>query len=427
VEEDLANHIFDQMETFAGYGFNKSHSAAYALIAYQTAWLKAHYPAAFMAAVLSSDMDNTDKVDEFIHECRDINLAVRPPDINQSRHAFSVVDDETILYGLGALKGAGHAAIDMIEKEREAGGPFSDLSDFCNRVDHHKVNKRAMEVLLRSGALDGLDPERNRARMMSELPEALQAAEQYQRDLESGQTDLFGGGGRPDAPHMRDHQAVRPLTRLQELQLEKESLGLYLTGHPVELQTDDLSRFTTCNLGLVEARMPADSQHNRRGTPMVLAGLVRAIRRTSARGGFVAIEDHTGRIEVGLFDEAWTLYAELVNKDEILVVEGRVSSDDFSGGYRMTAQKIMTLPEAKARFARGVQISLRGPNERLCAALQSTFVPYQSGSGKVWLNYSNARARARLELSDEWNVKACEELVAALGELEMVSEARLVY
>jgi DNA polymerase-3 subunit alpha len=160
---------------------------------------------------------------------------------------------------------------------------------------------------------------------------------------------------------------------------------------------------------------------------MVLAGLVRAVRRRGNRGGFVTIDDHTGRTEVALFDETWTLYADLLNKDEIIVVEGLVSGDDFSGGYRVSAQKIMTLAEAKSRFARGVQVSLRGPGDDICSALQATFVPYRNGSARVWLDYSNARARARLELGEEWSVKACEELVAALGELEMVSDARLIY
>jgi len=427
VDEDVANLIFDQMETFAGYGFNKSHSAAYALIAYQTAWLKAHYQAAFMAAVLSSDMDNTDKVDEFIHECRDLGLEVLPPDINRSHHAFTSIDDGTILYGLGALKGVGHAAIDSIEKDRDANGPFSDLSDFCNRMDHHKVNKRAMDVLVRSGAMDGLDPDRNRARMINEVPEAVHAAEQYQRDKESGQVDMFGSFSESSAPHITEHRDVPPWTRLQGLQAERDTLGLYLTGHPVELQADDLARFTTCAIGLVEKRMPAESKGKRGGTPMILAGLVRAVRRRGNRGGFVSIEDHTGRIEAALFDDTWTLYAELLNKDEIIVVEGRVAVDSFSGGFRMSAQKIMTLSDAKTRFAKGVQISLRGPDEEICSALQSTFVPYQDGSGQVWVNYSNARAMARLELGEAWHVKACEELVAALGELEMVSDARLVY
>jgi DNA polymerase-3 subunit alpha len=435
VDEDLANLIFDQMETFAGYGFNKSHSAAYALIAYQTAWLKVHHQAAFMAAVLSSDMDTTDKVDDFIHECRDLGLTVLPPDINTSHHAFTVQDDSTIGYGLGALKGVGHAAIDIIENEREAHGVYKDLADFCTRMDLQKVNRRAMDVLIRSGSMDSLDPDQNRARMLHELPGALQAAEQSQRDRESGQSDMFGsvgfgGAGTGDdlqPPHAIEHQAISPWTRLQGLQGERDTLGLYLTGHPVELQMQDLSHFTTCKLGDIEARMPDEAKGTRRGTPMVLAGLVRAIRRRGSRGGFVSIEDHSGRVEVALFDEAWSLYADMLNKDEIIVIDGRVSPNDFSGGFRMTAQKVMTLSDAKSRFARGIQISLRGPDEDICAALQSTFLPYQNGSGVVWLDYSNARARARLELSEEFGVKACAELVAALSDLKTVSDARLIY
>jgi DNA polymerase-3 subunit alpha len=435
VDEDLANLIFDQMETFAGYGFNKSHSAAYALIAYQTAWLKVHHQAAFMAAVLSSDMDTTDKVDDFIHECRDLGLTVLPPDINTSHHAFTVQDDSTIGYGLGALKGVGHAAIDIIENEREAHGVYKDLADFCTRMDLQKVNRRAMDVLIRSGSMDTLDPDQNRARMLHELPGALQAAEQSQRDRESGQSDMFGSvgfggagtGSDMQSPHTIEHQAIRPWTRLQGLQGERDTLGLYLTGHPVELQMQDLSHFATCKLGDIEARMPDEAKGTRRGTPMVLAGLVRAIRRRGSRGGFVSIEDHSGRVEVALFDEAWSLYADMLNKDEIIVIDGRVSPNDFSGGFRMTAQKVMTLSDAKSRFARGIQISLRGPDEDICAALQSTFLPYQNGSGLVWLDYSNARARARLELSEEFGVKACAELVAALSDLETVSDARLIY
>ena len=427
VEEDLANLIFDQMETFAGYGFNKSHSAAYALIAYQTAWLKAHYQASFMAAVLSSDMDTTDKVDDFIHECRDLGLTILPPDVNTSHHAFMAQDDSTILYGLGALKGAGHAAIDIIENEREANGRYRDLADFCNRMDLHKVNRRAMDVLIRSGALDELDPDQNRARMLHELPEALQAAEQSQRDRESGQSDMFGSVSNIKTPHTIEHLAITPWTRLQGLQGERDTLGLYLTGHPVELQMRDLARFTTCKLGDIEVAMPSENKGKRRGTPMVLAGLVRAIRRRGTRGGFISIEDHSGRIEVALFDETWSLYADMLNKDEIIVIEGLVANDDFSGGFRMTAQKIMTLSEAKCRFARGVHVSLRGPDEEICSALQSTFVPYRNGSDLVWLDYSNARARVRLELTEENGVKACEELVAALGELDVVTDARLIY
>jgi DNA polymerase-3 subunit alpha len=435
IDEDLANLIFDQMETFAGYGFNKSHSAAYAMIAYHTAWLKSHYQAAFMAAVLSSDMDTTDKVDDFIRECRDLKLNVLPPDINTSHHAFTVQDDSTIHYGLGALKGVGHAAIDIIENERNAHGDFQSLADFCNRMDLQKVNRRAMDVLIRSGAMDSLDPDQNRARMSHELPESLQAAEQSQRDRESGQSDMFGSfgdavatgqGDKPPA-HTIEHQPIMPWTRLQGLQGERDTLGLYLTGHPVELQMQDLAHFTTCKLSDIETRMPEEAKGKRRGTPMVLAGLVRTIRRRGSRGGFVSIDDHSGRVEVALFDEAWSLYVDLLNKDEIIVIDGRVSTDDFSGGYRMTAQKIMTLSDAKSRYARGIQIALRGPDKDICSELQSTFLPYRNGSDPIWLDYSNARARARLELGEEWGVKACAELVAALGDLETVSDARLIY
>jgi DNA polymerase-3 subunit alpha len=160
---------------------------------------------------------------------------------------------------------------------------------------------------------------------------------------------------------------------------------------------------------------------------MVLAGLVQGVRRRGNRGGFVVLEDHTGRIEASIFDDGWALYADMLVKDEIIVVEGRVTKDNFSDGFRMKVQKVMTLSEAKSRFAKGIQVSLRGPGEGICSSLQSTFVPYRNGSAQVWLDYSNPRARVRMELGEEWQVKACEELVAALGELEMVSEARLVY
>ncbi|MBT8041271.1 MAG: DNA polymerase III subunit alpha [Gammaproteobacteria bacterium] len=427
VEEDLANLIFDQMETFAGYGFNKSHSAAYALIAYQTAWLKTHYPAHFMAAVLSSDMDSTDNVDEFVRDCRDLELEVLPPDVNHSVHAFKAVDDRTIRYGLGAVKGVGHAAIDSIEQERLENGPYRDLSDFCNRVDHRKVNRRAMDVLLRSGAYDGLDPDGNRARMLAELPEAIQAAEQYQRDLESGQVDLFGNFAETTAPHIEEHRNVPAWTRLQELQAEKAVLGLYLTGHPVETQAEELRRFTACTLGALEQQLPTGKQQQRRGTLMTLAGLVHDVRRRGNRGGYVALEDHTGRIEVSLFDDTWTLFSDLLIKDEIIVVEGLVAANSFSGGYQARAQKIMTLAQAKSRFARGVRIALRGPVDDLLTRLEYTFAPYRDGSDQVWLDYRNECARAQLELGPEWGVNACEELVAALGELDIVSDARLIY
>ncbi len=426
--EENANFIFDQMETFAGYGFNKSHSAAYALIAYQTAWLKTHHPAAFMAAVLSADMDNTDKIAGMIAECRNLKLEVRQPDVNQSVHAFTVLDERRILYGLGAIKGVGHAAIDCIISEREAGGAFTSLKDFCCRMDHQKINRRVMETLIRSGALDGLDEHANRARMLHDLPAVLRSAEQTQRDKESGQNDMFGHVEAATFTSAESPSDIAQWPVLQRLQAEKESLGLYLTGHPIKVHQPDLQQFTTCRLGELSLRVSSeDKGYRNKGVNMVLAGLVSALRRRNRRGRFIGLEDHTGRVEVALFDEVFSIYAELLGKDQIIVVEGKVSVDDFSGGYRMTATRVMSLSSAKAHFARGVRIAVHGPRDELCPALESTFAPYQDGNATVFVEYRNQRARASLELGRDWTVKPCEELVAALNELDVVSGARLTY
>ena len=426
VKDDLANYIFDQMETFAGYGFNKSHSAAYALIAYQTAWLKAHFPAAFMAAVLSADMDTTDKIDGFIIECRKMGIDILPPDINHSSYKFRMTDDTSIRYGLGAIKGIGNAAIDLIEEERESAGLYQSLDDFCNRMDLKKANKRALETLVRSGALDALDPDRNRARLLHDLPRCTHAAEQAQRDQEAGQTDMFGSLQPVSVDNERELSDIKAWPELQRLQAEKDSLGLYLTGHPVKVHHRDLRNFTSCVLGDVHMRVPKDS-NNRRGVAMTLAALVTPLRRRTPRGYFIAIEDHTGRVDAFLTNESFATYEDLLVKDSIIVIEGNVVADDFTGSYRITANHITSLADAKTRFAKGVSIAVSGPDADLCSALASTFSPYQSGNSPVYLHYKNTRARVSFELGREWTVKPCEELVAALNELDVVMQAGLRY
>jgi DNA polymerase-3 subunit alpha len=426
VSDDLANYIFDQMETFAGYGFNKSHSAAYALIAYQTAWLKAHYPAAFMAAVLSADMDHTDKVAGFIRECRDMGLNILPPDINQSSYAFEMTDPASIRYGLGAIKGLGKAVIDLVGEEREQHGPFMSLDDFCNRMDLKKANKRAMETLVRSGALDSLDPDHNRARLLHDLPRCTHAAEQFQRDQEAGQADMFGTLQPINTKKESLVSKVNPWPELQKLQAEKTSLGLYLTGHPVKVHLGDTRNFTTCLLGDVRKRVPVDNK-NRRGVSMTLAALVTSLNRRTQRGHSIAVEDHSGQVEAFLSNEIYATYADLMIKDTIVVIEGTVSADDYSGGYQIRANHIMTLADAKGRFAKGVRIAVSGPDENLCTALSATFSPYRNGSSPVFLHYHNQRARVSLELGSDWKVTPCEELIAALNELEAVKQAAFCY
>jgi DNA polymerase-3 subunit alpha len=357
VTYEQANTIFDQMETFAGYGFNKSHSAGYGLIAYQTAYLKAHYPAAFMAAVLSADMDNTDKVGLMIDDCRLNSLLVEPPDINAGYYRFTVKDEATIRYGLGAIKGIGEAAIEAI---------IAALAELCNRIDLKKLNRRMFETLIRSGALDGLDPDKNRARLTQMVPKALQAAEQLHRDRDAGQSDMFGAvlNEWPDEHRLRG---------------ERAALGLYLTGHPVDAHRDTLSQFTSCKLKELAEKIkpPTDNgERNRRrdrGTPMVLAGMITQVRRRPGRGAFVTISDHDGSLDLSLFDEVYALYADYLVDDEIIVVEGNVSHDDFSGGQRMVARKLMTLAEAKSRFAKGVCINIHGPQDNIPTILESSW------------------------------------------------------
>ncbi len=430
VEENRANIIFDQMETFGGYGFNKSHSAAYALLAYQTAWLKKHYQAEYMAAVLSADMDNTDKLDDFVHDCRALKIELLPPDINLSNYMFTAQAPSTIRYGLGAIKGLGRSAIELIEHERNIHGPFLHLADFCNRMDLQKVNRRAMDVCIRAGAMDVLDPDRNCARLMHELNDALQAAEQLQQDRAAGQVDMFGQAETATAAAPREHKVIPPWTAVQSLQGEHDALGLYLTSHPTQIHEAELARFSSCRLDQLGSRIhPGDSpNHRRNGVAMTLSGLVRSIRRRGGnRSSFVTIEDMSSQLEISVSDEIWALFADQLIKDEIIVVEGNVSVDNFLGGYRMTAQKIRSLAQARAEYARGVQISLRSCDNMACEALEAAFLPYRKGRATVFIDYSNNRARARLELSAAWNLEPCEELLAALSGLDEISDARLIY
>jgi DNA polymerase III subunit alpha len=257
-----ADEIFDLMEKFAGYGFNKSHAAAYALVSYQTAWLKAHYPAEFMAATISSDMDNTDKAVTFIDESKAIGLTVLPPDVNASTYMFEAVEPKVIRYGLGAIKGVGQGACESIVAERQRGGAYKDLADFCRRVDPTKLNKRVLEALILSGALDALAP--NRASLMLQLPDAIKAAEQHLRDRQSGQNDMFGAAMGAATPVVQIELPTAPDWPLeQKLQGERDTLGHYLSGHPVDPWREELAQLATC-----PPAAPAAQERRRRRQPL---------------------------------------------------------------------------------------------------------------------------------------------------------------
>ena len=427
VDKNTAGSIFDLMEKFAGYGFNKSHSAAYALVAYQTAWLKAHHPAAFMAAVLSADMDHTDKVVMLIEECRHMGIEVQPPDVNRCEYAFSVADDETIRYGLGAIKGVGESALEAIVEEREQHGPYTDLFEFCRRIDLRKANRRVLEALIKAGAIDCLDA--HRARSMAQLTAALQAAERQSRDDAAGQNDLFGlsptvivhdfsaddQAAAPDVPEWSDDVRLRG---------EKETLGLYLTGHPIERFERDLDQIVSQRIAELN---PVGEQK------ATIAGMVVDIRVMNSRRGdriaFVTLDDRSGRIEVAFFSEAYQEYRDLLAKDRILVVSGMISLDDYSGGCRMTVDLAYEIEQARERYARRLEIDIE-PDQvdaGFSKRLSDTLLPYRDGKCPVHINYMRRDALARLALGPEWSVRPAEELLHRLREISGNERVRMVY
>ncbi|OOE66182.1 DNA polymerase III subunit alpha [Salinivibrio sp. PR6] len=410
IDGELAMRIFDLVEKFAGYGFNKSHSAAYALVSYQTLWLKAHYPAEFMAAVMTADMDNTDKVVGLVEECRRMKLTVLPPDVNAGLHHFTVNEQGEIVYGIGAIKGVGEGPIDTIVAAREQDGYFRDLFDFCARIDTKKVNKRVIERLIRAGAMDKLGP--HRAAMMASVDEAIRAASQHHQAEAYGQTDMFGV--LTDAPEEVEHAYAHanPWPDKVWLEGERETLGLYLTGHPINSYRKELKNYITWRL--------EDAHATKRDVVSTVAGLVIAARvMTTKRGsrlGILTLDDRSGRMEVMLFSDVLDKYLDLVEKDRILVVSGQVSFDDFNGGLKMTAREVMDISQAREKYARCLGISMT--SEQVDAPFFERFhdalAPYRSGTVPVNLYYQRDDARARLRLGAEWRVTPTDELIDTL-------------
>jgi DNA polymerase-3 subunit alpha len=417
VNVDNANFIFDLMEKFAGYGFNKSHSASYALIAYQTAWLKAHYAASYMAAVLSSDMDNTDKVVLFVEECKDLNLTVTPPDINRSLYKFHALDDKTIVYGLGAIKGAGQAAIEAIVEER-ARGPYQDLFDFCRRVDMRKMNKRVLEALIRAGAFDLIGP--HRASIMATLPLAAQEAEQALRNQTLGQHDLFGAAN-TDTPAL-DYLIKPEWSDEVRLFGEKETLGLYLTGHPIHRYLKEINHFTTASIAKLR---PAQNQI------AVIAGIIASVRVIQTKRGdrmaVASIEDGTGQIDVLCYAEIFQQHRELLIKDQLIVVEGEVSIDEFNGGYRMTCRDVFSIDQARERHGKYLRLLVSNEKSGELEKIAQVLEKYRGGHCRITIDYSRSNAAASLNLGEAWRVNPSDHLINALRELLQENNVEMVY
>jgi DNA polymerase-3 subunit alpha len=402
--ERQAVELFNLMEKFASYGFNKSHAAAYALVAYHTAYLKAHYPAAFLAATMSADMNNTDSVHIFYDDCAANGVEVLAPDVNASGFRFQPVDDKQILYGLGAIKGTGWAAIEVILAAREKDGPFTDLFDFCRRLDLRRVNRRVIESLIRAGAFDKLEP--NRAALLAGVALAISAAEQ--NAAASGQDSLFG-----DAVDSVAHTLpqVDAWPEQDKLQHEKAALGFYFSGHPYLGYQKDLAFFVRGNLGSLK---PQEQ-------PQLLAGIITGIRmRMTARGkmAIVTLDDTSARIEIVVGNELLNQNAQLLREDLLLIVEGRVSNDDFSGGLRVNARRLYDLAAARSAYASMLKISCNGQADakRLGDLLKPYHRSNDSGAEpqgcQVHIEYNNKIASAHLVWP--WRVELRDELLAGL-------------
>ncbi len=436
VDEDVATYIFDLMEKFAGYGFNKSHSAAYALVSYQTLWLKTHYTAEFMAAVLSSDMDSTDKVKIFVEECKQLELKLLPPDVNRSAYYFTVSNEGEVVYGLGAIKGVGEAAIEEVVTCRGETG-YRDLFDMCQRIDLKKVNRRVLESLIRSGAMDSFDS--NRATLSAQIPMALKMAEQQNAMNAAGQNDLFGmGSGNNEQPSMDEsilpsHDEWQNEIRLQG---ELETLGLYLTGHPMDAYENDLDALGVRRMQQLE--MAAPPKEKGRGERIRLAGLVTAINRRETQRGTMAsvlIEDGKGRCDVAFFSDALERLGELVATGNLLLIEGTLSYDSYRDAISIRADNAVMLDEARQLSCRQLYLVIEESQWRSSGETPASFVnslmqlmqPYRGGNSRVCLDYRSDRYKGSLLLGDQWSLHPKEALLQTLRRTLGEESVRLGY
>ncbi len=402
-DEKLANQLFDLMAMFAEYGFNKSHTAAYAVVTYQTAWLKAHYPSEFYAGTLSSDMNDTDKVKLFVRDAIDNKVEILPPDINESLWSFKAVGDRTVRYGLGAIKGAGEAAIASAVNERQ-NGPYVDLFDFCRRVDRRLMNKRSLEALIRAGAFDRLED--NRARLLANVGPAMELAEVAAASV--NQVSLFGGEEETgaDAPVWRD---VPPFTERQRLQEEKAALGFFLSGHLFHGYAKEVRRFASTRLGTLAPQQQT----------LLLAGIVTEVRVQNTRRGkmvFVTLDDSTGSVDIAIYSELVEQHRRIIREDELLVISAKVSRDDYSGGMRVVADKVLDLAAARHEFARRLRVRLNGNacSRQLRQHIEAFVAPADEPGCPVEIEYSTAGAECRVRLASNWRLRVDDNLLINL-------------
>ncbi len=416
VDPELAMKIFDLVEKFAGYGFNKSHSAAYALVSYQTLWMKAHYTAEFMAAVMSADMDNTDKIVTLVDECENLKLKLIPPDVNSGQYKFTVNGEGHIVYGIGAIKGVGEGPIEAIIEARAAGGAFHDLFDFCNRVDLKRLNRRVIEKLIQAGAMDKLGP--HRASLMATLEEAMKAADQQAKAQAMGQDDLFGLLAPEPENSAKAFKQVPPWPDEVWLEGERETLGLYLTGHPINRYLAEIHHYCTARL--------VDFTPTRRDQTVHACGLVVNVRvlinKKNRRWALVQLDDKSARLDVRFFPEQFENFEHLLQKDKVLVVSGQVSFDDFSGGLTMTGREVVEITQAREKCLKHLFVSVDSAQltpDRL-QKLRQVLTEHKAGTVPVRLRYQRPEGAVTLMLGTDWWVSPTDALLHQLKQLATI-------
>jgi DNA polymerase III subunit alpha len=418
LSKSRATQLFDLMEKFAGYGFNKSHAAAYAMVAYQTAYFKAHYPAAFIAANLSLVMDDTDKVRHFHDEGVALGLEILAPDVNASNYRFEPVDGKRIRFGLGGIKGTGQAAIEAIVAARESGGPFADLFDFCRRVDKRAVNRRAVEALVRAGAFDAIDP--RRASLFATVGMALDHAEKTART--ASQTSLFGEGTEDAVASRPSLLEAREWPEGERLSHEKASLGFYLSGHPYNACAAEMASLIQVPLGGLKPTT----------VPVRIAGVVASLRTQTSRRGkmaFVTLDDGRERAEIVVFNETFDAHRHLLREDALLVADvkvmQRMGEDGQMQGLRIVAEALYDLPGARRAFARGLRLTCNGSSS--ADKLLRLIEPFKSGDCAVTIRFQNQSANGEIELGDAWRVKLDDHLLGSLRDWLRAENVQIVY
>ena len=426
LSQNKATELFGLMEKFAGYGFNKSHAAAYALIAFQTAYLKAHYPAEFMAACLSADMDDTDKVHIFVEDSIANGLTILPPDINLSSYRFIPVDNKTIRFGLGAVKGTGESAISSIIAMREQTELFTDLFDFCNRVDRRIANRRVMESLIRVGAFDSLNP--NRASLLASVGLTIESAEQMSQAV--SQANLFGEAS--DQSHMQSQLIHADMwSDREKLRHEKISLGYYFSGHPFNTYVAELKHFIRTRLDRL----------NPSREPQLLAGIIHSIRVQMTRRGRMAVinlDDGKARVELVVFSELFDANRAWLKEDQLLIAEAKVGTrgynSDENDELRITAEQLYDFAGIRSRFAKQIRIHCDPSTLSQVSSLKTLLAPFSNQTQKsqdnycpVTLVYHNDFSSGELELGNDWRVNLHDDLVQSLNAHFKTENVEIVY